>query len=33
MNKEGKRIILFTLPDFRGGVVERVFLNLIYEIF
>ena len=32
MNKEGKKVILFTLPDFRGGGAERVFLNLIKNI-
>ena len=33
MNEEGKRIVLFALPDFRGGGAERVLFNLKYEIF
>ena len=32
MNKEGKRLVLFALPDLRGGGAERVFLNLINNI-
>jgi len=32
MNKDEKKVILFALPDFRGGGAERVFLNLINNI-
>jgi len=32
MKKEVKRIILFAIPDFRGGGAERVFLNLINNL-
>lgn len=32
MNKEGKRIILFTIPDFSIGGAEKVFINLISNI-
>jgi glycosyltransferase involved in cell wall biosynthesis len=32
MNNNTKKVIIFTLPDFRGGGAERVFLNLINNI-
>ena len=32
MNKDSKKVILFALPDFRGGGAERVFLNLINNL-
>jgi glycosyltransferase involved in cell wall biosynthesis len=32
MNKRMEKIILFAIPDFRGGGAERVFLNLINNL-
>mgnify|MGYP005643043467 CR=1 FL=1 len=32
MSNNTKKVIIFTLPDFRGGGAERVFLNLINNI-
>ena len=32
MTKDAQKIILFTIPDFRGGGAERVFLNLINNL-